>query len=62
MHFQFVTKYNRDHCHLEDFQPHRRIFGVSWLCAILPLNFESWHAEADTCIGHWYHGLSRMEG
>jgi hypothetical protein len=28
MHFQFVTKYNRDHCHLEDFQPHRRIFGV----------------------------------
>lgn len=30
MHFQFVTKYNRDHCHLEDFQPHRRIFGVSF--------------------------------
>ncbi|KAI8647021.1 TRAPP II complex [Parasitella parasitica] len=28
MHFQFVTKYNQDHCHLEDFQPHRRIFGV----------------------------------
>lgn len=28
MHFQFVTKYNRDHSHLEDFQPHRRIFGV----------------------------------
>ncbi|KAI8972379.1 TRAPP II complex [Pilobolus umbonatus] len=28
MHFQFVTQYNRDHCHLEDFQPHRRIFGV----------------------------------
>lgn len=28
MHFQFVTKYNREHCHLEDFQPHRRIFGV----------------------------------
>ncbi|KAI8075820.1 TRAPP II complex [Gilbertella persicaria] len=28
MHFQFVTKYDRDHSHLEDFQPHRRIFGV----------------------------------
>ncbi|CEI86846.1 hypothetical protein RMCBS344292_01273 [Rhizopus microsporus] len=28
MHFQFVTKYNREHSHLEDFQPHRRIFGV----------------------------------
>ncbi|KAI8098748.1 TRAPP II complex [Halteromyces radiatus] len=28
MHFQFVTSYRRDHAHLEDFQPHRRIFGV----------------------------------
>ncbi|KAI9025957.1 TRAPP II complex [Phycomyces nitens] len=28
MHFQFVTNYKRDHAHLEDFQPHRRIFGV----------------------------------
>ncbi|KAI7900256.1 TRAPP II complex [Cokeromyces recurvatus] len=28
MHFEFITNYNRDHCHLEDFQPHRRIFGV----------------------------------
>ncbi|KAI8373047.1 TRAPP II complex [Radiomyces spectabilis] len=28
MHFQFMTTYKRDHAHLEDFQPHRRIFGV----------------------------------
>lgn len=28
MHFQFTTTYTRDHAHLEDFQPHRRIFGV----------------------------------
>ncbi|KAI8991231.1 TRAPP II complex [Mycotypha africana] len=28
MHFQFVTRYDREHVHLEDFQPHRRIFGV----------------------------------
>ncbi|ORX53995.1 Trs120-domain-containing protein [Hesseltinella vesiculosa] len=28
MHFQFLTSYRRDHAHLEDFQPHRRIFGV----------------------------------
>ncbi|KAG0167730.1 hypothetical protein DFQ30_005723 [Apophysomyces sp. BC1015] len=28
MHFQFLTNYKRDHVHLEDFQPHRRIFGV----------------------------------
>lgn len=28
MQFQFTTTYTRDHAYLEDFQPHRRIFGV----------------------------------
>ncbi|KAI9478517.1 MAG: TRAPP II complex [Benjaminiella poitrasii] len=28
MHFQFLTHWTRDHVDLEDFQPHRRIFGV----------------------------------
>lgn len=28
LHFQFMTSYSRDQSHLEDFQPHRRIFGV----------------------------------
>ncbi|CEP15600.1 hypothetical protein [Parasitella parasitica] len=28
MHFQFITHWTRDHAELEDFQPHRRIFGV----------------------------------
>ncbi|GAA5816542.1 hypothetical protein MFLAVUS_010072 [Mucor flavus] len=29
MHFQFVTHWTREHAELEDFQPHRRIFGAS---------------------------------
>jgi hypothetical protein len=29
MHFQFITHWTREHAELEDFQPHRRIFGVS---------------------------------
>ncbi|KAG2187872.1 hypothetical protein INT44_000622, partial [Umbelopsis vinacea] len=28
LHFQFLTSYSRDQAYLEDFQPHRRIFGV----------------------------------
>ncbi|CAO3633171.1 unnamed protein product [Mucor hiemalis] len=28
MHFQFITHWTREHAELEDFQPHRRIFGV----------------------------------
>ncbi|KAI7903009.1 TRAPP II complex [Cokeromyces recurvatus] len=28
MHFEFLTHWTRDHAELEDFQPHRRIFGV----------------------------------
>jgi hypothetical protein len=31
MHFQFITHWTREHAELEDFQPHRRIFGVSQL-------------------------------
>lgn len=31
MHFQFLTHWTRDHAELEDFQPHRRIFGVNCL-------------------------------
>jgi hypothetical protein len=29
MHFQFLTQWTREHAELEDFQPYRRIFGVS---------------------------------
>lgn len=29
MHFQFITHWTREHAELEDFQPHRRIFGVN---------------------------------
>jgi hypothetical protein len=32
MHFQFITHWTREHAELEDFQPHRRIFGVSSSC------------------------------
>lgn len=30
MHFQFLTQWAREHAELEDFQPYRRIFGVSF--------------------------------
>lgn len=29
MYFQFITHWTREHAELEDFQPHRRIFGVN---------------------------------
>lgn len=57
MHFQFTTTYTRDHAHLEDFQPHRRIFGVcKRQCGYLRMDVNS------GLLGHWYYGLSRMEG
>lgn len=31
MHFQFITHWTREHAELEDFQPHRRIFGVGYV-------------------------------
>jgi hypothetical protein len=31
LHFQFQTHWTREHAELEDFQPHRRIFGVRLL-------------------------------
>lgn len=34
MHFQFITHWTREHAELEDFQPHRRIFGVNKNCIV----------------------------
>jgi hypothetical protein len=55
MHFQFITHWTREHAELEDFQPHRRIFGVSNSRAVKTVLL------IISVIGHWYYGLSRME-
>jgi hypothetical protein len=71
MHFQFVTSYRRDHAHLEDFQPHRRIFGVKYIAQNnMEMVLYSTHcfffvfvflSKCDI-LGYWYYGLSGMEG
>lgn len=40
MHFQFITHWTREHAELEDFQPHRRIFGVRSNCKLNHLQYK----------------------